>query len=184
MLFFLIIYIQCNIPRFMLSYYDIDHITSRTHGVLFNYLPWLLACVNSFLGKSSFGISKISYFFLGLSVTLNTAFSSLNLFEPLCVVVPVFKAISFLVPPQLTHDVSVTKLQDGLSQTYQEKPTTVSYISIFCSFHPVLHGGDVTVCPARDRGTHRRRWRKLTCARRRKVRGGGTGEEWGDGAGG
>ena len=51
------------------------------------------------------------------------------------------------------------------------------------SFHPVLHGGDVTACPARDRGTRRRRWRKLTCARLREVGGGGTGEEGGDGAG-
>ena len=51
-------------------------------------------------------------------------------------------------------------------------------------FSPVLHGGDVTVCPARDRGTHRRRWRKPTCACRGEDRGGGTGEERGDGAGG
>ena len=43
------------------------------------------------------------------------------------------------------------------------------------SFHPVLHGGDVTMCPSRNRGTHRRRWRETTCARHGESRGGGTG---------
>ena len=43
------------------------------------------------------------------------------------------------------------------------------------SFHPVLHGGDVTVCPSRNIGTHRRIWRETTCARRGEARGGGTG---------
>ena len=52
------------------------------------------------------------------------------------------------------------------------------------SFHTVLNGSDVTVCPSRNRGTHRQRWRGNTCARCGKAWGGGTGEERGDGAGG
>ena len=52
------------------------------------------------------------------------------------------------------------------------------------SLHTVLHGSDVIVCPSSNRGTHRRRWRRKTCACRGEARGGRTREGGGDGAGG
>ena len=52
------------------------------------------------------------------------------------------------------------------------------------SLHAVLHGLDVIVCPSRNRGTHRRRWRNKTCVRHGEDRRVGKGEGVGDGAGG